>query len=130
PFSAVPSLRFLWHNRQLETVGVAQHGDGRARADPLGDEQAVQVVDPRYRLSVEADDDIPRCDARASRRAVRLYTRHEHTALGVAAERPLRQPQQGHVLSRDSDPAAADLAVADELSGHDLRRVDAHGEAD
>jgi len=43
---------------------------------------------------------------------------------------PLRQPEQWNVLSRDSDAAAADLAVADQLAGHDFRRIDAHCEAD
>src|SRR5207245_1051658 len=129
PFSTGPSLRLLRDDRQLEPVGVAQNGDGRACTDPLGDEQAVQVVDPRYGLPVETDDDVPGREPRACRRAVRLHTGHQHAALRVDPERPLRQPEQGNVLPRDPDPAAADLAVPDQLAGHDLRRLDAHGAA-
>src|SRR5207249_714302 len=102
-------LRLLRDDRYLEPVGVAQNGDGRAGTDPLGDEQAVQVVDPRYRLPVETDDDVPGREPRACRRAVRLHTGHQHAALRVDPERPLRQPEQGNVLPRDPDPAAAGL---------------------
>src|SRR2546426_4695637 len=49
---------------------------------------------------------------------------HEHAALRVQAVRPHHQPRERDVLPRDPDPAAPDLPVPDELTGHELGRVD------
>src|SRR3989442_6856680 len=90
----------------------------------------MQVIDARHGLVVDPYDDVSRPEAGASGGARLVDARYEHTALRFQTVCPNREPQQRHVLPRDADLAAPDLAMPDELAGHELGGVDPHREAD
>src|SRR5438067_82142 len=90
----------------------------------------MQIVYARDWLTVEADDDVAFAHAAALGRTARLERDDEDAALARQIVMTHKSARQRHVLSGETDVAAAHAPVADQTTGDELRRVNRSGEAD
>src|SRR6516162_2851596 len=97
--------------------------------DPFLREQLVEIINTRDGTSVEPDNDVPGEQSGFSGRTVSLVRDDHNTALNRQAVIVNDAAWNGNVLSRQTNIAAADLAVANQPTGHELRGVNRGGEA-
>src|SRR5207237_9965970 len=92
--------------------------------------ESVQLVDSRYRMAGESNDQITFPQAGLARRTVLLKRDDQDRSLYsqiVVAHEPARQR---YVLTGNADEAARNASVPNQFSGDGFRRVDARGETD
>ena len=90
----------------------------------------MQIIDGSHWLTVIPNDDVAFLKGSPLRRAVRLNGDDQDPALDRQVVEAHNATMQGNVLPSHADVTAPDLAVLDEASGDELRRINPYGEAD
>src|SRR5262249_44482690 len=96
----------------------------------LFNQEAVQVINARYRPPGISHKHIAWVHASSLRGAVRLHREHQNPARDWQGMATHQMAQERHVLSGDADLATLDTAIFDEPPSHKRGRIDADGKAD
>src|SRR5437870_13014414 len=118
---------FLRRYFDRQSLNSANHFDRYGLAGAFARKESVQLVDSRYRMAGESNDQITFPQARLARRTVRLKRDYQNRGFDrqiVVAHEPARQR---YVLTGKADEAARNASVANQFSGDEFRRVDARG---
>src|SRR5690606_39417131 len=116
-------------DRRLDgsAIAVADIADPDRRADAHQTDPEAQLVGVPLLAPVDRDDHVAGLEPGLLGRGPRLDLRDQRAALDVEVER-LRQRRR-HRLDVHAEPAAADLAVLDQLLHDAAGHVRRHGEA-
>jgi len=124
-----PRRRLRGRHRHRHALGNRGSRQRLRPADAIRDQQAVQIVRARYRLAVEAHDDVP-SRTPASEAGLPGSTDTTRTPLSTADRRTARPAEQRNILDADADVAPPHAPLAEQRRNHDPRRVDRHCEAE
>src|SRR5579863_9424545 len=116
-------LAFDRMNVDRAQAAQAQHVHFERAPDAVAIEHADQIVDAVDGDVVELDHDIAGQQTRAGRRSARLDLRQQGTHLVFDTGDHRVPSRDGRGLAGHADIGAPDIAVADDLREHELRRV-------
>ena len=114
----------LRNDLQEHPFGAPEDGQGRRHANPPLNQKPVQIIYAGDRVASIPHDDIALQQPRTLGRAVLLDRDDQDAALDWKPLDPDEAPWEGNILPADTDVAAADPAIADELASNKLCSVD------